>query len=412
MLPTFVLSVHGLAVAAMLPAFVLVPGFSAPHVADQIKVTIDATKVLHAANPMYMGCHSDSGFVHEVTGWSSQMLFGESFERPPNTTKPGQSSYAWQTVVDAAVAGGATVALDSTKNFSGWPSMAISLSGAANAAGAGAAGVANRGLGNEGLYLQAGKEYEGYFFAESEQPVTLEVRLMGGDNYTETLAVQQLKHEPGAAGESKANPGWVRHTFSLTPSKGAECVGIAPGSDPAVHCTGESATHPCVRCGGQLFVGVAAGSASASTAPTASSAGAAAANVAFVVLQPGEWGRFKGLNARRDVAETLASMGVKAIRLGGSFCSVTKDDGLYYQWQRWTGPVWERPSVGASWASYGHDAYNLIGGWGPFEMIDYAAALGAEPIITTTMTSSADELADLVEYASTPALPGGYAPSL
>jgi len=41
---------------------------------------------------------------------------------------------------------------------------------------------------------------------------------------------------------------------------------------------------------------------------------------------------------------------------------------------------------------------NLIGGWGPFEMIDYAAALGAEPIITTTMTSTPEELADLVEY--------------
>ena len=438
----------------------LVPGFSAPNAADEIKISIDASKVLHAANPMYMGCHSDSGFVHQVTGWSSQMVFGESFERPPAATKPGQSSYAWQAVVDAAVAGGATVALDPTKNFSGWPSMAISLSGAANAAGAGAAGVANRGLGNEGLYLAlsgaanaagagaagvanrglgneglylvAGKEYEGYFFAKSEQPVTLEVRLMGGDNYTETLAAQQLKHEPGAAGESKANPGWVRHTFTLTPSKGAECVGIAPGSDPAVHCTAESATHPCIRCGGQLFVGVAAGS-SASAASSASSAsltsaasttsaasaasttsaasaasatGAAAANVAFVVLQPGEWGRFNGLNARRDVAETLTRMGVKAIRLGGSFCSVTKDNGVYYQWQRWTGAVWDRPSVGASWSSYGHDAYNLIGGWGPFEMIDYAAALGAEPIITTTMTSTPDELAGLVEYcwgnASTP----------
>ena len=84
----------------------------------------------------------------------------------------------------------------------------------------------------------------------------------------------------------------------------------------------------------------------------------------------------------------------------------------------------------------GH-AYNLIGGWGPFEMIDYAVALGAvrhstpdstrcllthravarersrtshqaespslrtqEPIITTTMTSTPEEFADLVEYWS------------
>ena len=36
--------------------------------------------------------------------------------------------------------------------------------------------------------------------------------------------------------------------------------------------------------------------------------------------------------------------------------------------------------------------------WGPFEMIDYAVALGAEPVITTTMTSTPEYFADLVEY--------------
>ena len=35
---------------------------------------------------------------------------------------------------------------------------------------------------------------------------------------------------------------------------------------------------------------------------------------------------------------------------------------------------------------------------GPFEMIDYAVALGAEPIITTTMTSTPESFADLVDY--------------
>ena len=49
-----------------------------------IKISVDASKKLHAMNPLYLGCHSDSGFVHEVTGWSSQMLFGEMFEAPPN----------------------------------------------------------------------------------------------------------------------------------------------------------------------------------------------------------------------------------------------------------------------------------------------------------------------------------------
>ena len=111
-----------------------------------------------------------------------------------------------------------------------------------------------------------------------------------------------------------------------------------------------------------------------------SDAGAAAsAHVAFVVLQPASWGRFKGLNARKDVADTLTAMvshtlwvvmmgehieaahplgarsgsplrlisfdfglrsqGIKAIRLGGSFCSVTKHNGAYYQVSRRTQPI-------------------------------------------------------------------------
>ena len=350
-----------------------------------INIGVNASDILHQANPLYMGCHSDSGFVHEVTGWSSQMLFGESFERPPSSTAYGQSSYSWQNVID----GSGSAALDPSNNFSSWPSMRLEAhsGGASNAAG-----VANRGLGNEGLFLRAGMPYEGYFFVHSDSPVKLEVRLTGGANFSEVLAVKHMLHTPrtvGSATDTKANTGWVRKQFTLTPSKGADCVGIAPGEDTSVHCTNNPGTaHICVRCAGQLVVSVLGDESGA----------ASAANIAYVVLQPGEWGRFKGLNARRDVAETLMTMGVKAIRLGGSFVSVAEGSGTYYQWQRWTGPVWERQSIGAHWDSYNQNAYNLIGGWGPFEMIDYAAALGAEPIITTTKSSSPAELADLVEY--------------
>ena len=43
--------------------------------------------------------------------------------RPPNTTTAGQSSYAWQTVVDASV--DATIGLDASNNFSGWPAWLL-----------------------------------------------------------------------------------------------------------------------------------------------------------------------------------------------------------------------------------------------------------------------------------------------
>ena len=35
-------------------------------------------------------------------------------------------------------------------------------------------------------------------------------------------------------------------------------------------------------------------------------------------LQPGEWGRFKGLPVRRDVAEGLIDQGITVLRYGGS----------------------------------------------------------------------------------------------
>jgi alpha-L-arabinofuranosidase len=47
---------------------------------------------------------------------------------------------------------------------------------------------------------------------------------------------------------------------------------------------------------------------------------------------------------------------------------------------------------------YSGNSYSLIGGWGPFEVIDMAVAMGAEPIITTTSSSTPESFADLVEY--------------
>ena len=93
---------------------------------------------------------------------------------------------------------------------------------------------------------------------------------------------------------------FLKYNFTLTPSAGTECVGIAPGSDPTVHCTSNPGTaHVCIKCGGQFTVAL------------VSNGKEAQANIDYVVLQPGEWGRFKGLNARKDVADTLATMGIK-----------------------------------------------------------------------------------------------------
>ena len=93
-------------------------------------------------------------------------------------------------------------------------------------------------------------------------------------------------------------------------------------------------------------------------------------NLDFAALHPGEWGRFAGLEVRRDAVELLRSMGVTAIRLGGSF-----SDPAYYYWKNWRGRKWERASFGAFWER------SYESSWGPFDFIDMCNAMGIVPII-------------------------------
>ena len=242
--------------------------------------------------------------------------------------------------------------------------------------GSGVAGVVNRGIGAEGLYIEANRDYEGFFFARTE----------GSDGVKATVELQDRHSKPARvlAMADIAVPGtngaWVRVNFSLTTSDGTDCVDA--GDDPVVSglsCgkKGSEDGHVCVSCGGQALVGLAA---------------PGKVWIDYVFLQPGEWGRFKGLPVLRRAVENLRAMGITAIRQGGSF---TDPDG--YFWKKWRGAPWERESLGWSW----YDA--LVGGWGPFEMIDMCNAAGIEPIITTsaqqgTSCCAPDDMADLVEY--------------
>ena len=127
-------------------------------------LTIHADQILHRIDPMYMGCHSDSGYTHQPRGLYSQMIFGEVFEFG-----------LWPNKVMSASLSSATIELDHTRPFNTFPSLHVAFKGQ------GYAGVANRGLGNEGLVFQDGQVYEGYLFAMANEPVTIIVRL---DDYT------------------------------------------------------------------------------------------------------------------------------------------------------------------------------------------------------------------------------------
>ena len=299
--------------------------------ATTINVTFPAAPA--AVNPLIMGCHSDSGFGMQPFGFESQMIVGASFEANRSKFVPldrgdtgNPLNVSWNHQHDGA----ATIGLDQANPFHGRASMGIALDSGTFAA------VTNRGMGNEGLVLLAGKEYTGYVFARAEwPPVKLTVAL---HDITDRAAPRQLL----AAAELRVGSStWAKYDFKLTPNGSTGCVFIPFGSDPDIQCYDGAvgnltpgplpvpmgAGHACQRCGGEISFGL--------TEP------GAAVFLDSAALHPGDWGRYAGLEVRRDAVEALKFMGVTAIRLGGSFT-----DAAYYYWKNWRGRKWERQSFG------------------------------------------------------------------
>jgi hypothetical protein len=73
--------------------------------------------------------------------------------RPTAATATGLK---WNTMVSEGVS--ANVSYDPTEAHHGYSSLKVELNTGQDG---GTAGVTNRGIGNEGLYLKAGKDYEG-----------------------------------------------------------------------------------------------------------------------------------------------------------------------------------------------------------------------------------------------------------
>ena len=231
------------------------------------------------------------------------MIYGSSFESPyPVGAADGAG---WR---DAS-SGSGSAAIDPSEFFNGERSQKLSV-----AAGGGSAAVANRGTGNEGLVFSEGKEYEGYLFAKSAQATTL------------TVAIRDWSGSPSGRGKVLASAelqvpagNWSRLNFSLTTTGGTNCEGIAPQSAEAVAAnitcpvnetynpTGRMSdrkAHICVKCGGEFEIALAK---------------PGTVNVDFVFLQPGSWGRYKGLPVLKTGVQWMLDMGVSLFRQGGSF---------------------------------------------------------------------------------------------
>jgi hypothetical protein len=266
-------------------------------------------------------CAAAHADTHQPRSFYSQMVVGGSFEAvkllearsdtdSDASHGPPQPIY-WNNYSSPGGAG--TASLDSAVAFHGSASMKIESRGAVGTT----VGVTNRGLGNEGLVFEAGKDYEGYFFAKSDEATTLVVALQDYGSGA-ALASSRLSHPGGRE--------WQRLNFSFVPSASTGCREMT-SADTSVHCVpskpgtdGKPAVardHLCVRCGGEVLIGLEA----------TQQQGGSIAHVDFIFVQPGPWGRFKNLPVLASTVSALQKIGISAIRQGGSFT-----DPSYYFW--------------------------------------------------------------------------------
>lgn len=241
----------------------------------------------------------------------------------------GQVSAMWTGFRQGNVTG--DFAIEQNNTFNGRQSQRMTLS-----SGGGRIGIANSGLNHRGMSFEKDRDYEGVLWARADKPVSLVLSLE--DAQGQTVYGQRTVRVTDSA--------WQRIEFTLT-SNGQDAKGRfsitldAPGSVVLGYC----------------------------------------------FLQPGAWGRFKGLPVRLDVAEALIEQGVTILRYGG--CMANAPD---YRWKKMIGPRDQRPPYKGWWYSYSSN------GWGIIDFIDFCEAAGFECVPDFNIEESPEDMADFVEY--------------
>jgi hypothetical protein len=207
----------------------------------------------------------------------------------------------------------------------GYLSQTITFTG-----GEGEWGIDNAGLKRWGINLVAGKPYEGYLRVKSAQPTELWVSLRKADGTV--VAEQKLE----------ANGNYQRLAFTLTPSASDEKGRFAIT----------------LRKPGSVTLG-------------------------YAFLQPGEWGRFKGLPIRKDFAEALLGQGIRILRFNGGMIEVPG-----YRWKNMRGPRDERRPYDGFYDRY------CSSGFGPAEAVAFGKAAGIPVVPGLNIDETPEGFAD------------------
>ena len=293
---------------------------------------------------------------HEVYGGLySQMIFGESFQEPPEKGtgtfcaqhpkgRAGKRclspfpeagvSRMWRPLARGSAVG--RFSLETARPLFGAQSQRVEMAG-----GVGEAGVENRGLNRWGMYFEAGKPYEGLFWAKAKTATVVYAALESGDgrNIYDECPLRL------SAGD------WQRLDFRMTPKM----------TDVA----GRFAVK--LKRPGEVILG-------------------------YAFLQPGPWGRFKRLPVRRDIAQALVAQGLTVMRYGGAMVNAPE-----YRWKKMIGPRDRRQPYRGNWYPYSTN------GFGIFDFLDFCEAAGFLGIPALNSFEAPGDVADFLEYANGPA---------
>ena len=303
-----------------------------------IEVLVDGKSVVKLDDDQALGDGTVGVRVWQQTAEFRGLWVKTGAEPEPLTIERAQPTPAvsgmWRPVLSGSAEG--SYELTREQPFVGEQAQIIAFTG-----GQGRFGIENQGLNRWGLGLVAGKPYDGCLWARCEQPTTLHVALESRDG-AKTYAAQKLAVSPGE---------WRKLPLALTPN----------AADPAARLS-LTLDGP-----GRVTLG-------------------------HVFLQPGEWGRFKGLPVRRDVVEKLVEQGVTLLRYGGS---MVNNDG--YRWRKMSGPRDQRPPYHGLWYRYSTN------GWGIVDFMNLCEAAGFEYVPAFNMGETPEDMAAFIDYAKAPA---------
>ncbi len=246
---------------------------------------------------------------------------------------PGAVSGMWRSVVTGSASGQSTLEISNV--FVGNQSQRITFNG-----GSGSFGVANRGLNHWGMNFVGGKDYDGCVDVCAETPVPVTLSLESADGlriYAQTNLLVTSNN-------------WEHLDFSLTPS----------ASDT----------------NGQFVI-------------TLTQPGSVVVGYAF--LEPGVWGRFKGLPVRKDVAQMLIDEGITIMRYGGSMVNAEG-----YRWTNMIGPRELRLPYNGLWYPYSSD------GWGIPDFLNFCDVTGIPGIPDFNINETPQDMVNFLEYANGP----------